>query len=331
MPERSGDLVVRESWAGRLAAAAFLLAIGLGIPLVAWTAAPGAAWSFELSVWSWLEILFPGIGGLVVVVVTLVCLLAGIGFLSEALAAMKPSDWILRGGAEELYIKLRRFSGHRLPAEGPIVAVILRRELRWLRRHAQRARWVGRRGNRASRSAAFDRCWICPAKGLLTGGYFSVYTLNIVDQLEGPAVMDVTDPTNCTCFGLRKAARAVTQMYDQALKPTGLRTTQFSLLAVTDRVGPRGMAELAEHLVMDRTTLTRNLKPLLDRGLLERVEGEDRRRRAVAITAKGRAALAQALPYWREVQGQMADSLGRSRWWRLLGDLRDTAALAQAG
>ncbi len=142
--------------------------------------------------------------------------------------------------------------------------------------------------------------------------------------------MDVAEPTNCTCFGLRKAARAVTQRYDRALKPTGLRTTQFSLLAVTDRVGPRGMAELAEQLVMDRTTLTRNLKPLLDQGLLERVAGADRRRRPIAITAKGRAVLVQALPYWREAQVHMAGSLGRARWRRLLGDLRDTVDLVQA-
>ncbi len=142
--------------------------------------------------------------------------------------------------------------------------------------------------------------------------------------------MDVTEPTNCTCFGLRKAARAVTQMYDQALKPSGLRATQLSLLAVTERAGPRRMAEIAELLVMDRTTLTRNLKPLLDQGLLERVAGADRRRRPIAITAKGRAALAQALPYWREAQMHMVGSLGRARWRRLLGDLRDTVDLVQA-
>ena len=142
--------------------------------------------------------------------------------------------------------------------------------------------------------------------------------------------MDVTEPANCTCFGLRKAARAVTQMYDQALKPSGLRGTQFSLLVAARRAGPRGIGELAELLVMDRTTLTRNLKPLLDQGLLERIEGADRRRRAVAITARGRAALARAFPYWREAQASLAGSLGRARWRRLLGDLRDTANLAHS-
>ncbi len=142
--------------------------------------------------------------------------------------------------------------------------------------------------------------------------------------------MNATEPTNCTCFNLRKAARAVTQMYDQALKPTGLRATQLSLLVSVEHSGPRGMSELAEQLVMDRTTLTRNLKPLLNQGLLESVAGADRRRRPVAITTKGRAALATALPYWREAQVRMAGSLGRARWRRLLGDLRDTVDLVQA-
>ncbi len=143
--------------------------------------------------------------------------------------------------------------------------------------------------------------------------------------------MDVTDPTNCTCFGLRKAARAVTQMYDKALKPSGLRATQLSLLIAVERSGPSGIGELAKLMVMDRTTLTRNLKPLLDKGFLETMEGADRRRRPIGITPAGREAMAQALPYWREAQSRMASTLGRSRWWRLLGDLRDTAAQAQAG
>ncbi len=142
--------------------------------------------------------------------------------------------------------------------------------------------------------------------------------------------MDVTDPGNCSCFALRKAARAVTQLYDQALKPSGLRATQLSLLFTAERAGTVSIGELAEQLVMDRTTLTRNLKPLLDRGLLESVVGADRRRRPVAITTEGRAALATALPYWREAQERMTSSLGRARWRRLLGDLRDTANLAQA-
>jgi DNA-binding MarR family transcriptional regulator len=142
--------------------------------------------------------------------------------------------------------------------------------------------------------------------------------------------MDVTTPVNCTCLGLRKAARAVTQMYDEALRPSGLRGTQFSLLFLVEREGPCGITEVARMLVMDRTTLTRNLKPLLDQKLLEVVDGPDRRRRPIAITAKGREVLARALPLWREVQERLAVGLGRSRWWGLLGDLRSAVELARA-
>ncbi len=142
--------------------------------------------------------------------------------------------------------------------------------------------------------------------------------------------MDVTTPVNCTCLNLRKAARAVTQMYDEALRPSGLRGTQFSLLFLVDHEGPCGITEVARMLVLDRTTLTRNLKPLLDQKLLEVIDGPDRRRRPIAITAKGRDVLAQALPLWREVQQRLAFGLGRSRWWGLLGDLRGAVELAQA-
>lgn len=143
--------------------------------------------------------------------------------------------------------------------------------------------------------------------------------------------MDIADPVNCTCFGLRKAARAVTQMYDQALKPTGLRATQISLLMAAKLAGPRGVAELAELMVMDRTTLTRNLKPLLDQGLLEHVPSPDRRRRPIAITSAGQRVLTQALPHWREAQARMAEGLGHTRWERLLGDLGAATGVAQGG
>ena len=142
--------------------------------------------------------------------------------------------------------------------------------------------------------------------------------------------MDVTAPVNCTCLSLRKAARAVTQMYDEALRPSGLRATQLSLLFSVEHGGPCGITELAKMLVMDRTTLTRNLKPLLDQKLLEVINGPDRRRRPIAITTKGRSVLVRALPLWQEVQTRLAFGLGRTRWRGLLGDLRDTVELARA-
>ena len=137
-------------------------------------------------------------------------------------------------------------------------------------------------------------------------------------------------PANCTCLNLRKAARAVTQAYDQALRPSGLRATQFSLLSAVENRGPLGMTALAKALVTDRTTLTRNLKPLIAVGLLEVVEGADRRERPIALTAKGRRSLAKAVPMWRKAQVHMTDGLGHERWAGLLGDLDAAVRLAHS-
>lgn len=142
--------------------------------------------------------------------------------------------------------------------------------------------------------------------------------------------MDANAPANCTCFNLRKAARAVTQVYDEALKPSGLRATQFSLLRVVENIGPSGIAELARALVTDRTTLTRNLKPLLDQKLLQVVDSADRRQRPIALTSRGRDRLAQALPPWREVQARFARGFGHSRWEGLLRDLDEAVRQAHA-
>ena len=142
--------------------------------------------------------------------------------------------------------------------------------------------------------------------------------------------MNVETPANCTCFNLRKAVRAVTQMYDEALKPSGLRTTQFSLLSVVGRKGPIGISELAQALGMDRTTLTRNLKPLTDKGLVDVISSTDRRQRPVALTSAGEEALAQALPLWRGIQLRMVDGFGHDRWRGLLGDLNAATRQAQA-
>ena len=147
---------------------------------------------------------------------------------------------------------------------------------------------------------------------------------------RNPAPLDIDAPANCTCFNLRKAARAVTQAYDEALKPTGLRATQMQLLAVIAAKGPAGMTELARTLVMDRTTLTRNLKPLLQQGLLETVEAADQRQRPIAVTARGRDMLDQAQADWSQAQARMVEGLGEERWSRLLRDLNETVRLLQS-
>jgi len=134
----------------------------------------------------------------------------------------------------------------------------------------------------------------------------------------------------CACFNIRKAARAITQLYDDVLRPSGLRVTQFSILAVTRRLEPVTVTRLAEETVTDRTTLTRNLKLLAEQRLVRIAPGEDRREREVSLTDRGRAALAQSYPMWKDVQAQVAQRLGGERFRRMLSDLRDTVALTRA-
>jgi DNA-binding MarR family transcriptional regulator len=118
---------------------------------------------------------------------------------------------------------------------------------------------------------------------------------------------------DCVCFSVRKAARAVTQHYDRALRKTGLRTTQFNMLAVLAQTGPLPMADLAEFLGLDRTSLTRNLRPPERKRWIRIAQGdEDRRVRMVSITPAGTAALRKALPAWQSAQASVAPILERS-------------------
>jgi DNA-binding MarR family transcriptional regulator len=130
----------------------------------------------------------------------------------------------------------------------------------------------------------------------------------------------------CTCFNLRKAARAVTQMYDEFLRPSGLRSTQFSLLMLVRGMGPIRITELAEEAVMDRTTLKRNLDLLEREGLVRIEPGDDARVRDVSVTAAADARLAAALPLWQRAQAHVTTELGTGRAERLLADL--SAAIA---
>ncbi len=125
----------------------------------------------------------------------------------------------------------------------------------------------------------------------------------------------------CVCFNLRKTARWITQLYDDALRPTGLRATQFSLLAATNHLGSATITQLADVMVMDRTTLTRNLKPLESQGYIRIHPGQDRRQREVTIRAAGHKVLRQAMPLWERAQKHVVACLGKDRTARLLDDL----------
>lgn len=138
----------------------------------------------------------------------------------------------------------------------------------------------------------------------------------------------LSEVRHCTCFNLRKAARAVTQLYDDLLRPTGLRITQFSLLTVIHFAGKATISDLADMAVMDRTTLKRNLELLEWEGLVRIRPGADARVREVMLTRAAETKLAAALPYWTEAQARMTAELGKGRGERLLADLSAVVAAA---
>ena len=107
---------------------------------------------------------------------------------------------------------------------------------------------------------------------------------------------------DCRCLNARREAQRLTRAYDEKLRPFGLTVNQFSMLTTLILAGPLSVAELAEHLGIDRTTLTRNLALGEKNGLVETVTGDDRRVRLVEITRAGRGLADQALPAWRDAQ-----------------------------
>jgi DNA-binding MarR family transcriptional regulator len=134
-------------------------------------------------------------------------------------------------------------------------------------------------------------------------------------------------PDECTCLAVRQAARHVTQFYDQFLAPVGLRTTQFSILGKLRRLGPITINALAAEMVMDRTTLGRNILPLEREGLIAIVPGStDRRSKVLALTEGGLARLRSAVESWSEAQSRFDAAFGAARSAELRGLLRAAAA-----
>jgi DNA-binding MarR family transcriptional regulator len=135
----------------------------------------------------------------------------------------------------------------------------------------------------------------------------------------------------CACLNLRKAARAITQAYDAAIEPSGMRATQFSVLQVIAFAEDAPMSRVARILGMDRTTLTRNLGPLEERGWVRSERGPDRRERTLALTRSGRAALERATPLWQAAQARIVGRIGAAQWNDLRGGLDALVAVAQEG
>jgi DNA-binding MarR family transcriptional regulator len=136
--------------------------------------------------------------------------------------------------------------------------------------------------------------------------------------------------TPCLCNALRQATRAVSRLYDEELRGVGLRTTQYSLLSVLARAGRVRQGDLSELTSRDETTLTRNLRPLVDAKWIAVRSGEDCREKLVTITKAGSAKLAEARPAWERAQTRMRALLPEEAWQRLLGVLPDLVRLTAA-
>lgn len=116
----------------------------------------------------------------------------------------------------------------------------------------------------------------------------------------------------CKCSALRRASRAVTQHYEASFRGTGLRATQFTVLATLAQAGPLPLTELAALLGLERTSLTRNLRPLLKQGVVEARADEDQRVRRIAITRKGERTALAALDAWQRAQSTVGEVLRRA-------------------
>ncbi len=141
--------------------------------------------------------------------------------------------------------------------------------------------------------------------------------------------IDFSRLKRCAGANIRGTARSLSQFYDEILQPSGLRGTQFTLLVTIAWAGSIPLSQLAEKLVMDRTTLTRNLKPLEKDGLVQSVVGEDQRTRLVRLTEAGEEILLKALPLWEQAQSQIVNGLGQERFQSLLTELAAVRSLAK--
>jgi DNA-binding MarR family transcriptional regulator len=132
----------------------------------------------------------------------------------------------------------------------------------------------------------------------------------------------------CLCNALRQASRAVSRLYDEELRGVGLRTTQYSLLRYLKHCGEVRQRDLGARTSLDETTLTRNLRPLIDASWVTVDAGEDRREKLVSLTDAGAAKLTEARPAWERAQQRMRLRLPKADWSRLLAVLPQLCRLA---
>ena len=125
----------------------------------------------------------------------------------------------------------------------------------------------------------------------------------------------------CAALNIPKASRAMSRLFDDVLQPSGLRVTQFALLVTIRNLGSATITQLADELIMNRTTVARKLASLESNGLVAIASGRDRRQRIATLTAEGDKALAEALPRWEEAQSRVVERLGEESWSDLVAEL----------
>ncbi|RCJ37407.1 MarR family transcriptional regulator [Nostoc minutum NIES-26] len=135
-------------------------------------------------------------------------------------------------------------------------------------------------------------------------------------------------PATCMGLHIRRASRILTQAYDLALRPTGLVVNQFTLLVAIHLFEPVSITQLAQDLLADQTTATRNIKLLEKQGWVAIAPGEDRRVKLVSLTVEGQAVLAEALPLWEQVQAELRQHFGEQKWQALLSLLSEVTSLS---
>ncbi len=131
-------------------------------------------------------------------------------------------------------------------------------------------------------------------------------------------MLDHLDPSNCSCAMLQRGARKVTRAYELALRPAGLTPNQFTLLTIISRLEVMSVNQLADIIGCERTTLSRNLKPLIRDGFIETDTGQDQRIKKILITSSGREKQQTAETLWTTAQDDLVSKLGISSWSKLM-------------
>jgi len=147
--------------------------------------------------------------------------------------------------------------------------------------------------------------------------------VKLIMKTKGDQDKFVSLPALCPAFNIRAASRIITQIFDDTLKPSGLQITQFAVLVGVHIMDVPSISTLAKGLVMDRTTLTRGLKPLENDGYIKIISGDDKRTRFVKLTAKGKSAIDKTLPYWEKAREIVSKEFGENNLGSLIKDLEN--------